>query len=189
LNILILNGSPRTGGNTDIALSLLSRELSHAGHQVERHELGRLNIKGCIGCGHCDTQSTCIFDDDMTPLYERVIQAERIVIGSPIYFYTVTAQTKAFIDRCQVLWCRKYLRKVPQASKQHRKGYFVSIAATRGAQLFTGAQLTLKYAFDAMDVRYSGELLVKGVDEKGAIKNHPAQLDKIVELAAHIGHE
>lgn len=189
LNILLLNGSPRKGGNTDIVLSLLTKALRHDGHQVDRHELAQLHIKGCIGCGHCDTQSTCIFDDDMTGLYEQIIQADCIVIGSPIYFYTVTAQTKAFIDRCQVLWCRKYLRNEIQTSQRNRKGYFVSIAATKGEKLFTGAQLTLKYAFDAMDVCYAGDLLIKGVDAKGAIKNHPAQLEKITQLAAHIGQE
>jgi multimeric flavodoxin WrbA len=99
MNILILNGSPRKGGNTDLLLAQIETGIHHAGHTAEHINLPRLAIHPCTGCGHCETQGLCIIKDDMTALYDKIEAANRIVIGSPIYFYGVTAQTKAFIDR------------------------------------------------------------------------------------------
>nr|WP_321467642.1 flavodoxin family protein [uncultured Desulfobulbus sp.] len=169
MNILLFNGSPRKRGNTDLLLERIEQTIHRAGFKADHINLAHLRIHPCSGCGHCETQGQCIYNDDMVPLYEKIDQADRIVIGSPIYFYGVTAQTKAFIDRCQVLWSRKYLLGQIKLDRDARRGYMVSVAATDGGKIFDGARLTVRYAFDAMEFNYSGELLAKGVDAKGAI--------------------
>lgn len=185
MNILLFNGSPRKGGNTDLLLEHIEQGMHRLGFKAERINLARLKIHPCIGCGHCETEGQCIFDDDMAPLYEKIDRADRIVIGSPIYFYGVTAQTKAFIDRCQALWSRKYLLGEIKPERDLRRGYMVSVAATEGGKVFDGARLTVRYAFDAMEFNYSGELLITGVDAKGAI----IERDGFLEQARQLGKE
>ena len=169
MNILLFNGSPRQGGNTHLLLARVAEGIRHAGQAAESIDLASLHIHPCIGCGHCEAEGQCIFNDDMTPLYDKIDTAHRIVIGSPIYFYGVTAQTKAFIDRCQALWCRKYLLGEIKPERDYRRGYLVSVAATAGGRIFDGARLTVRYAFDAMEFTYSGDLLVAEVEGKGAV--------------------
>jgi len=182
MNILLCNGSPRKRGNTDLLLEQIEKGIHRSGHKADHINLAHLAIHPCTGCGYCETEGQCIFKDDMTVLYEKIEAASRIVIGSPIYFYGVTAQTKAFIDRCQALWCRKYLLGEIKPEREYRHGYMVSVAATDGGKIFDGARLTIRYAFDAMEFNYSGELLAKGVDVKGAIADKTDLMEEAVQL-------
>ncbi len=122
--------------------------------------------------------------DDMQPLYDKIIAARRLIIASPIYFYSVTAQTKAFIDRCQALWNRKKLMKEKGEWQDDpdRKGYLVSVAATKGEKVFEGAVLTMIYTCDAMGIDYGGDLLVRGVDNRGEMADDTESMQQAVEF-------
>jgi len=98
------------------------------------------------------------------------------------------------IDRCQALWARKYvLKKSPVKEKgtTKRKGWFLSVAGSRGAKVFEGAILTVRYFFDALNVEYTGELTFRRIDAQGAIKKHPTALKEVFRagqrLATGIG--
>jgi multimeric flavodoxin WrbA len=186
MNILIFNGSPRKRGNTELLLAKIEEGIQRCGHKAEHINLADLAIHPCTGCGHCETEGQCVFNDDMTPLYAKIDAANRIVIGSPIYFYGVTAQTKIFIDRCQVLWSRKYLLGEIKPERDYLHGYLVSVAATDGGKIFEGARLTVRYAYDAMDFSYSGELLVQGVDVKGAVAGKKDKMEEALQLGIDI---
>jgi len=186
MNILIFNGSPRKRGNTDLLLAQIEAGIHRAGHKAEHINLAHLAIHPCTGCGYCENEGQCIIKDDMTALYDKIETANRIVIGSPIYFYGVTAQTKAFIDRCQALWCRKYLLGEIKPEREYRRGYMVSVAATDGGKIFDGARLTVRYAFDAMEFTYSGELLAQGVEVKGAVVEKTAIMEEALQLGMEI---
>lgn len=186
MNILIFNGSPRKRGNTDLLLEKIEESIHRCGHKAEHINLAQLHIHPCTGCGHCENTGECVFKDDMTPLYAKIDTANRIVIGSPIYFYGVTAQAKAFIDRCQVLWSRKYLLGEIKPDREYRRGYMVSVAATAGGKIFDGARMTVRYTFDAMDFTYSGELLVPEVDTKGAVTEKTDKMEEAVQLGMEI---
>lgn len=185
MNILIFNGSPRRRGNTDLLLAKIEEGIQQAGQKAEQISLAHLAIHPCTGCGHCEIEGQCIIKDDMTPLYDKIEAAHRIVVGSPIYFYGVTAQAKAFVDRCQALWSRKYLLGKIRPEREHLRGYLVSAAASAGGKVFDGARMTLRYAYDAMDFTYSGELLVQGVDSKGSV----AEKNEVMEEAFRLGQE
>lgn len=182
MKILLINGSPRQHGNTDILLDKVAEGVRLAGREAETIRLADLAIHPCIGCGHCEAEGVCVIEDDMTPLYDQLARADRVVIGTPVYFYGVTAQTKAFIDRCQALWCRKYLLGQIRLERDRLRGYLVSVAATDGGRIFDGARLTVRYLFDALDITYAGELLVRGVEGKGAVTRKPDQLAEAVAL-------
>jgi multimeric flavodoxin WrbA len=188
MKVLAFQGSPRKKGNTEVLLQAIERGIQEAGGEMETVRLYGLAIQPCIGCGGCDKTGKCVLEDDMTGLYEQIIAAKRIIIASPVYFYNVTAQAKAFIDRTQALWSRKYLmkKKGQWQADPERKGYFVSVAATKGQKVFEGSVLTAKYAFDAMDMMYGGELLVKQVDRIGEMATHKDELQKAEEFGKSI---
>jgi multimeric flavodoxin WrbA len=94
MKVLALNGSPRKGGNTDVLLAAVVRGVEKAGSEVELVRLNDLDIQGCLNCGGCDETGVCILEDDMSPLYDKILSVKKFVIASPIYFYGVTAQAR-----------------------------------------------------------------------------------------------
>ncbi|MHB8809405.1 MAG: flavodoxin family protein [Desulfobulbaceae bacterium] len=182
---LVILGSPRKGGNTDILAEEVVAGMKDGGAEVEIIRLADYKITPCLACGGCEKTGSCVIQDDMQELYPRIDSVDRLVLVSPIYFYGVTAQLKAFIDRCQAQWSRKYLLQQRRLGSVPRIGYFVSAAATKGEKIFAGASLTVQYALDAMDFNYGGALLVKGVDQKGAVRAKPEELKR----ARHFGRK
>ncbi|MCK4697737.1 MAG: flavodoxin family protein, partial [Dehalococcoidia bacterium] len=84
---------------------------------------------------------------------------------------------KAMIDRCQALWARKYVLKIPPlGDRRERKGLFVSVGALKMANLFEPSLAIVKALFTVLDITYAGELVFRGIDEKGAIAKHPDAL-------------
>ncbi len=179
--ILGISASPRRGGNCEILLDKALSAAAEAGAETEKVVLSTLTISPCMGCGACDQTGKCILEDDMQDLYEKIDQADVMIFASPIYFYAVSGWAKAAIDRCQALWARKYVLKAT-GFKSGRKGYFISVGATKGERLFEGARLTMKYFFDAAGYIYVGELLVNGVDSQGDILEHPEYLQAAYRL-------
>jgi len=186
MNVLVLSGSPRKNGNTETMVQNVVFGAEKAGGTCELIRLADKKIHPCIGCGGCEKEGICVIKDEMQDLYPKIASADRILIASPIYFYGVTAQTKAFIDRCQALWSRKYLLNMRLKGDVPKIGYFLSVAATKGESVFKGAILTVQYGFDAMDFSYGGELVVRGVDTKGAINRFQDELDRAKEFGVRI---
>lgn len=188
VKVLALTGSPRKGGNTETLVAAIMAGAAQAGAECETVRLSDLKISPCIGCGGCTKTGRCVIFDDMQGLYDKLAAADVICLASPIYFYGLTAQTKAFIDRLQALWSKKQLLV---AAKQwpphpHKKGYLISVAATRGDKLFVGAQLCAQYAFDAMGVHYAGDFLVRGVDQRGDMKRMADKLQEAEQFGKAI---
>lgn len=102
-----------------------------------------------------------------------------------MFFYGLTSQVKALIDRCQALWARRYILKQKPPNSE-RKGALIAVGATRGDKLFDGSILTVRYFFQAIGVKYVDELLVRGVDKKGDIKEHPTALSDAFELGRRL---
>ena len=99
-SILILKGSPRKKGNSAVLADQVFSGAKKAGAEVEDVYLSGLNINPCDACDACQTGNDgCIVQDDMQSLYPKIERADVIVIASPIYFFTINAQTKLCIDR------------------------------------------------------------------------------------------
>ena len=180
MHCLLFLGSPRKKGNTETLAAVVAGVLEKNGAHVERVRLCELALAPCIACGACRQNGRCIIDDDMQNLYLKIDEADTIIIASPIYFYGVTAQTKAFIDRTQALWSRKYLlkKRMVATGDKPRRGYFLSVAATGGKKCFDGATLTVRYCFDAMDISWGGSLVVPDLDHRGAMAKAHRELKK-----------
>jgi multimeric flavodoxin WrbA len=186
MKVLGILGSPRREGNTEILLDEALRGASDHGGLCEKIILRDLKITPCLEIYKCAEDGVCAIQDEMQGLFPKIIQAERLLLASPIFFYSVPALAKAMIDRCQSLWAKKYILKLPVSPIAERKGVFISVAATRGKKLFDGVRLTVKYFFDAIDVAYSDELFVRGADEKGEVRDQPEALKAAYDLGQRL---
>lgn len=181
--VLGVSGSPRRGGNTDILLDEALKGVEKEGAEVDRVYLTDYTITPCKECHGCDQTGQCIILDDMEKIYPKLLESDIIILASPIFFYGVTAWAKALIDRSQALWAKKYLLKDFSFGKtgRQRKGFFISVGATKGQKVFEGAILTVKYFFDTFNAEYAGELVFRGIDGKGEILKHPEALKQAFE--------
>ena len=182
MKILALFGSPRRGGNTEILLDRVLQGATENGASFNKIVLYDPKINPCRELYGCRAKGLCTIKDDMDKIFELICDAKAIILASPIFFYHVPAPVKAMIDRCQALWVKKYRLHLPISPIPNRKGIFLAVGATKGENLFVGAKLTVKYFFDAIDVSYSKELLLRRLDEVGAITKHPDLLDQAYEL-------
>lgn len=183
MKVLGIFGSPRRGGNTEILLEEILKGAEKEGAEAGRISLTDYAITPCKECHGCDQTGQCVILDDMQKIYPKLLESDIIILASPIFFYGVTAWAKALIDRSQALWARKYLLKDPSLGKEgrKRKGFFLSVGATKGQKVFEGAILTAKYFFDTFNAEYAGELLFRGVDAKGDILKNPEALRQAFE--------
>ncbi len=185
LKVLGIMGSPRIKGNTDLLLDEALRGAQGQGAKVEKLVVDKLKIAPCREYYGCVKDGNCVIRDDMDNIYPKLLDADCVIVASPIFFYGLTSQVKALIDRCQALWVRKYILK-QNLSDSGRKGAFIAIGATRGKKLFDGSILTVKYFFKTIGVKYVDELLVRGVDRRGEIKEHPTALSDAFELGRRL---
>ena len=98
--VLIISASPRKGGNSDTLCDQFLLGAQEAGHTVEKVFLRNHKINYCMGCGVCNNTHVCVQKDDMKDLLDKMVNADVIVLSTPVYFYTMDAQLKTFIDRC-----------------------------------------------------------------------------------------
>ena len=186
MKLLVLLGSPRKGGNTETLARKVAEVVEKGGGSADFIRLNELKLRPCQGCGGCEKSGVCVIKDDMTAIYEAADDADRLLLVSPVYFYGLTAQCKICGDRFQARWARKYLLKKRFRENEGRKGYLISAAATKGSKIFECSQLTTQYIFDAIDVEYGGELLVKGVDNRKAILELPDELARAEKFGQDI---
>ncbi len=169
LRLVGIFGSPRRDGNSDILLNSAIKGAESNGAVVEKIIIRDLQIAPCNSCGGCWEKGVCVIDDDMQKMYPKLVDADGIIVSSPIYFMGVSAQLKAFIDRCQAFWARKYILHLSiRDDGRIAKGFFIVTAARdTGEGLFTGAVKTIKAFFHVLDTKYMGDILCAGLEEKG----------------------
>jgi multimeric flavodoxin WrbA len=180
MKALGIAGSQRRGGNTDTLLMRFMDGAVSKGAEIKMLRVCDLKIAACLHCDACLVKGECRVQDDMQMVYRELKAADRIVMASPLHFLSVTAQLKALIDRCQALWARKYVLKIPPLGDQReRKGFFISVGGRRTVpNLFEAVLPTIKILFKTIDVPYSGDILVSGIDARGDILKHPEAIEQ-----------
>jgi len=188
MKVLGIYGSPRKNGNSAILLDKALEGAESAGAEITKIYARDPKMVGCLECGGCDKTGKCVVKDDMQEIYPLLESADAIILASPIFFYSVSAQVKAIIDRCQALWRKRMLTKTKEQRKTYDsgKGYLIAVAATSGEKIFDSTTLVAKYFYDALDMSYEGGLFVRKVDKKGAIMEHPEFLKEAYKLCVSI---
>ncbi len=177
MNIIAFLGSPRAEGNSDILLREVLRPIDRSIHEVKFFRLNLMDIKPCQNCGGCDETGVCVIDDDMSEIYDAVKTADRVILASPIFFFGLSAQTKAMIDRCQCFWCEKYLLGRPiSEGPLKRKGLLLLVGGMKKDIGIQCGEATAKAFFRTINVPTHETMSFLGIDQKGAILNHETAL-------------
>jgi multimeric flavodoxin WrbA len=182
VRILGIAGSPRRNGNTDLLLTELLKGAASKGAEVKTIYLHDLKIGPCQHCDSCFKAGKCKIQDDMQTIYTELEKADVVVLATPVQFSGPPAAVKAMVDRCQCLWACKYVLKTAPLSRERiRKGFLISVGATRMKNMFVPTLEIIKTWFHVLEVEYAGELLLSGVDGKGAILKQPEALQRAYE--------
>jgi len=179
---VVIAGSPRHDGNSDILAGRLAAGLRAGGADVELISAREMRVGGCLACYHCARTGQCIQKDDMQHLYELLLDSHRVCLVTPIFFCQVPSICQAIIERGQALWARKYMRgERPPFLQYPRQGLAVAVGGTRGNKVFDGLRCAAHYWFDTMDISQYHVLTYGNVDEKGAILGRPEALEEVYQ--------
>jgi len=164
-NVLILSGSPRKNGNSDLLCDEFMKGAIEAGHQVEKIRVADKNIGYCRACYGCKGTGVCVIKDDMAEVLQKMIDCDVLVLASPVYFYSIDAQLKAVIDRSVARWLEvkdKELYYIMTAADAEKASMETTLACFRG------------YADCVEGAKEMGVIYGTGVYEKGEVKDTKA---------------
>lgn len=170
--ILILSGSPRNGGNSDALCDAFAKGANDAGHAVEKIRVDEKNVAFCKACYACKKNGVCVIKDDMAEILQKMIDADVIVLASPVYFYSIDAQLKAVIDRTVARWLEvrdKELYYIVTMADEELSSADTTLACFRG------------YADCVEGAKEMGVIIGNGVYQKGEIMNK-AQMQTAYEM-------
>ena len=178
--VLGLQGSPRKKGNTNFLLEAFMNAAENMGARTHIIDCTRTNMIPCKEYVVCEKKGFCPIEDDVKDeIYPLLRQAEVVVIATPIFFYNMTSQLKAVVDRCQVFWARKYKLKLKHPGANMRRGFLLAVGATRGKNLFEGLNLTTQYFFDAIGAKFEGSLAYRGIEGPKDMAKLPTVQDDV----------
>lgn len=164
--VLILSGSPRKGGNSDLLCDEFMRGALDSGNSAEKIRVAAKKIAPCIGCYYCAKNGgKCVQNDDMAGVLQKMIDADVIVLASPVYFYSIDAQLKALIDRTVARWTEV---------KNKEFYYIVTMADESVSSADTSLACLRGYADCVEGAEEKGVIVGSGTYEAGEIKNTPA---------------
>ncbi|HOJ97382.1 MAG TPA: flavodoxin family protein, partial [Methanospirillum sp.] len=175
-------------GNTEQLLDRLLEGASDAGGITEKVVLSTLEYSSCKGCNACHKTGSCIMDDVVVELYDRMLAADCIIISSPIYTMGITAELKSFIDRAHYLWVRHFqlgTHVISPEEKQLRRGYFLSTAGMDQVDVFNTAFPMMKALFNILGFTHCGGYLASNMDGYGGITGHPTALDDVYRIGVN----
>ena len=161
--VLILSGSPRKGGNSDLLCEEFLRGALDAGHEAEKIFLRSKKIAPCSACYYCsESGGVCAIQDDMGEILDKMAAADVIVMASPVYFYSICAQMKIVIDRCLARW----------KTFKNKEFYYIMTAAWLDDKVMD-CTLECFRGFSGLleGSQEKGVLCAKGVYEVGTVKD------------------
>ena len=162
--VLVLSSSPRKGGNSDTLCDQFIKGAQESGNDVEKIYLRNKRINYCTGCGTCNLQKPCPQKDDAAEVIDKMVKADVIVLATPVYFYTMSAQMKTLIDRS----CARY------TEIGNRDFYFIATMAETEANRIERTFESLRGFTDCLEgPREKGTIAAIGVWQKGEVSDKP----------------
>ncbi len=187
MKVLIINGSPRKKGHTENLTEEVIRGIKSVERNLEIEFLkaSEMNISPCTACGVCENKAYCIIKDDMQVVYEKIEDCDVIIIASPLYFCTVTAQIKPLIDRAQMYFNNRVFRKQPIIKEENkRKGILVSTGGAEYPNQFGCIETTVSYFFNEINAELQRPVYAAKTDERPV-----EEQTKALEIAFSVGEE
>ncbi len=187
MKVLIINGSPRKNGHTEKLTNEVIRGIKTTSKEakIEQIKATEKNISPCTACGVCEGESYCIIKDDMQEVYQKIEACDVIIIASPLYFCTVTAQIKPLIDRAQMYFNNRVFRNNPIIKEDNkRKGILVSTGGSEYPNQFSCIETTISYFFDEINAEIQRPVVATKTDTV-PIKEQ----EKALKIAFSVGEE
>ncbi len=181
--ILGINGSPRAGGNCDVLLDRCLEGARDKGASTEKLALQGMDIAPCCEEEYfrCDGRGFSVIRDDMEKVFDRVERAKAIVVASPIFFGTVSAQTKAMIDRFLSVWVARNVMKKDVFSEK-KYGAFISVAASDRKDFFDNARMVVRHFFATVNAQCCNEIFAPGFEKKAEVMASSEKMAEAYEL-------
>lgn len=187
--IVGIMASPRDGGNTDILLEKALEGARSAGAAAEKIVLNDLDFRPCQECGGCGRTGVCIIEDSLKGVYKAIEDSDGVIVASPVFFGSVSAQAKMLIDRFQCLWVKRFVLKKARRRRKRRRGLFLCVSASGKADFLRNSRSVVKAFFATLDIAYSGELFCRRAENRGDLVNKDRQgLRKAFDLGAALAH-
>ena len=162
--VLILAGSPRKNGNSDILCDEFARGAEEAGQQVRKIYVHDLHIGGCMACYACRGAGVCVQKDGMAEVLDALIEADVIVLATPVYFYSMDGQLKTLIDRT-----------LPRYTEIQNKDFYFIATAAAGKRAMERTMDALRGFTDCLPgAEVKGLIYGSGVYQKGEVQDTPA---------------
>jgi multimeric flavodoxin WrbA len=182
MKVLGIYASPRKGGNSDTLLDETLKAIHVKVPQAEFTSIrvSSLDLKACNACMDCFRAYKCsIKGDDFNRVLKDLMEADLVVISTPIYFMGPPSQLKALIDRCLVA----YAKRIKKSMTSSRKfGGIIMTAGQPDEKMFRGTRSTIKSLFWSIDVRYKGEVQCGGMDRHKSVGRCPGALNDAKRL-------
>ncbi len=184
MKVLGISASPVKNGNVDLLIQQVLKGAKSKGAKTEIIYLDKLNISPCKSCGKNPEPKFCFIKDDMEKVYAKLKSSDVLVLGSPVYFDTVSAQMKLFLDRCNCLtpMVKKNSRYFFKSRlKKKRKGIIILVAGEK--QRFDYALITLQGFLKWSNVKYVDKILyAHSFFEKGKVKEDKKIMKRAFDL-------
>ena len=181
MRVVGISASPRRSGNSEILLDRALEGAAIAGASVEKIVLNELSYKPCQECGGCDKSGICVIHDGMEHVYRELDKADAVILSSPIFFDSLSAQAKMMIDRFQCSWTSKYVLKNIFISKK-RRGMFICTAGSAGKAHFLNAKKIVRAFFATLDIEYFGELFCGELEKMDDVYRDEKNLNRAYAL-------
>lgn len=159
--VLVLSGSPRKNGNSDMLCDAFIKGAENSGHLAEKILIQNKKISPCLACYGCRNTHLCVQKDDMREILEKMVQADVIVLATPVYFYSLSGQLKTLIDRT-----------LPQYTQIANKDFYFMATAAAGKKSMERTMDALRGFTDCLpNANIKGYVYGAGVYEKGEVEN------------------
>jgi multimeric flavodoxin WrbA len=171
--ILAIYGSPRREGNTDTLMDHFLEGAAEYSWGAERVYLRDREFTPCNECNGCAKTGRCVIRDELSSLFDQLLNHERVAFSYPVFFLGPPAITKAFIDRGQFLWVRRYVLDIsPETHGAERRAFLMSVGGFKGSEkLFRCNRAILRSFLLVCGLKYGGELFANGMEHRDDVKN------------------
>lgn len=184
MSILVFSASPNKRGNTH---NLMEKFLEGLEGNKEVIEVYDKKIGPCIDCKYCYKIENCAIKDDMIDIYYKIKKSDIIIVATPMYFSGVPAPLKALIDRLQVYWSKKYIRK-DRTDIKPKRGVILVTGGSSWPNMFKPVEETLMFAMAAMDAKVEEKIYVERTDEL-SVKDNERLLKEVYEKAVKFNNK
>jgi multimeric flavodoxin WrbA len=185
MKVLGILGSPRIGGNSDLLLDQALAGVKKAGGTVEKIELSKKKISGCLDCKKCNETGVCAIKDDMREIHQKILEAGAVIHSVPVYFWAMTSQMKAYLDR----WCAFFNEQweVHQAYRPQMQGKGIGLITVCGASDVSTAEPILHSFRNTCEL--AGLNLLEVVRASASIKGEIAYHEGVMREAYVLGEK